>query len=604
MLNKFLNHRLEKIIIYTNRLLSNRLNFNFGYEMKLLNDKKEYKKALELFDEFKDKMNEKFSSMIITQALKASTQINDFQYGLNIHRMISSRLINDDYILASLIHFYSYIKNNEPNKAIDIFNKIKNPDQVVVIVLFNACAQLQNDKALNVIKKVFQEIPRDFHLNPRILTSLFDALIKCNDCSSAEIIFSKMKKKTTESYGNVMSGFNKENNPEKTYYLFNQMKIDGIERNFVIFLCVIKALSQIGDYSRCQLVIEQIPKSFINNNQIQNALVDMWGKTGYVDQAEKIFKKISQPDHIGYTAMINSYGLNGIGTEAIKIYRHMPIEIIDEVVNICVLNACSHSGLVDDARIVFNNIQNKTEKIYTTMIDCLSRGAFFQEAEQLIDEFERNHLPIWPMHMALLSGARNVSNAYLSQKVYDRIKKLFPESTNPLISAAILLANTYASSGDVDKASDIRIQLYKSSAKRKIGISWTVVNEKYYEFRAHDQSHPRSREIYAELEKMSKELIAHGHQFDSSWITRPINDNETIVSVLCGHSEKLAIAWNFVENPNTSRIQVAKNLRVCGDCHRATKLIAAIRQCEIIVRDANRIHHFYKSGKCSCNDYF
>ena len=37
---------------------------------------------------------------------------------------------------------------------------------------------------------------------------------------------------------------------------------------------------------------------------------------------------------------------------------------------------------------------------------------------------------------------------------------------------------------------------------------------------------------------------------------------------------------------------------------RATKLIAAIRQCEIIVRDANRIHHFYTNGQCSCNDYF
>jgi hypothetical protein len=37
---------------------------------------------------------------------------------------------------------------------------------------------------------------------------------------------------------------------------------------------------------------------------------------------------------------------------------------------------------------------------------------------------------------------------------------------------------------------------------------------------------------------------------------------------------------------------------------RSTKLIAAIRQCEIIARDANRIHHFYTNGQCSCNDYF
>ncbi|CAF1535787.1 unnamed protein product, partial [Adineta ricciae] len=51
-------------------------------------------------------------------------------------------------------------------------------------------------------------------------------------------------------------------------------------------------------------------------------------------------------------------------------------------------------------------------------------------------------------------------------------------------------------------------------------------------------------------------------------------------------------------------IQITKNLRVCGDCHQATKLIAAIRRCHIVVRDANRIHHFDPDGHCSCNDYF
>ncbi|CAF4177651.1 unnamed protein product, partial [Rotaria magnacalcarata] len=101
-----------------------------------------------------------------------------------------------------------------------------------------------------------------------------------------------------------------------------------------------------------------------------------------------------------------------------------------------------------------------------------------------------------------------------------------------------------------------------------------------------------SSEIYAEAEKISNELIEHGHQYDSSWITRPLKQDETVASVLCRHNERLAIAWNFVVNPNTKIIQITKNLRVCGDCHQTTKLIAYIRQCEIIVRDANRIHHF------------
>jgi hypothetical protein len=122
------------------------------------------------------------------------------------------------------------------------------------------------------------------------------------------------------------------------------------------------------------------------------------------------------------------------------------------------------------------------------------------------------------------------------------------------------------------------------------------------------------------MEKISRELKEHNHVYDSSWITRSLNYDETPESILCGHSERLAIALNFVLNPKATQIQVTKNLRVCGDCRksifyfflisffffidRATKLIAYIRQCEIIVRDANRIHHFHKNGQCSCNDYF
>ncbi|CAF4936284.1 unnamed protein product, partial [Rotaria magnacalcarata] len=44
---------------------------------------------------------------------------------------------------------------------------------------------------------------------------------------------------------------------------------------------------------------------------------------------------------------------------------------------------------------------------------------------------------------------------------------------------------------------------------------WTVVDGQVYQFRAHDVNHPRSKEIYAEAEKISAELVEHGHQHDS-----------------------------------------------------------------------------------------
>ena len=85
-------------------------------------------------------------------------------------------------------------------------------------------------------------------------------------------------------------------------------------------------------------------------------------------------------------------------------------------------------------------------------------------------------------------------------------------------------------------------------------------------FRAHDRSHPRSMEIDAELYRLMNELIEQGYKCDASWITRSLMNDETPESVLCGHSERLAIAFNLIQRPVPSRIQIVKNLRVCNDC--------------------------------------
>ena len=72
---------------------------------------------------------------------------------------------------------------------------------------------------------------------------------------------------------------------------------------------------------------------------------------------------------------------------------------------------------------------------------------------------------------------------------------------------------------------------------------------------------------------------------------------------LTTHSEKLAIAFGLLNTAPGVVLRVTKNLRICGDCHTATKFISMIYGREIFVRDVNRFHHF-KDGHCSCGDYW
>ena len=77
----------------------------------------------------------------------------------------------------------------------------------------------------------------------------------------------------------------------------------------------------------------------------------------------------------------------------------------------------------------------------------------------------------------MLSGARNHRDSVLSQKLYDRMQSLFPDQKSQLVSASILLSNTYSPLNERQRARDIRAdRLQRLGSKIKPGCSWTEVD--------------------------------------------------------------------------------------------------------------------------------
>ncbi|CAF3828800.1 unnamed protein product [Rotaria sordida] len=185
-------------------------------------------------------------------------------------------------------------------------------------------------------------------------------------------------------------------------------------------------------------------------------------------------------------------------------------------------------------------------------VDTFSRAYLFDQAQKFIDEFEKSHRPSIPM------SARNTS---LSRKIFDRIQSNFSDVQSCLTSVTVLLADTYALSGNKLIASNIRTKLSQSSMKKAVGYSWTVISGKIFKFRAHDRSHPCSQEIYVELDRLQNELIEHGYKYDESWIIRPLENGTLDVNDLyellpdyeaAALTDKLEANW-FAEtkrNPN------------------------------------------------------
>ncbi|CAF1308155.1 unnamed protein product [Adineta steineri] len=255
MLTKLLKYSSLSLVVAVKRSVTiSQSNFHLSNQMKLLNDNKQFKKTLELFDKYTKNNTKTFSSYIITQALKACTHLKDLERGKTIHHhLISSRTKDDLYITTLLIHLYmqcndiasaellfdtttkknvtiygammkGYIKNKQASKAIDLFNQIDKPDEIIINLFFNAWAQSGTPEALHLVKKVSNKIPKSFHSNSILITSLLDALMKCGDIKHAESLFDKSINKTLDMYGAMMKGYIKNNHAKKATDLFNQIK--------------------------------------------------------------------------------------------------------------------------------------------------------------------------------------------------------------------------------------------------------------------------------------------------------------------------------------------------------------------------------------------
>ncbi|CAF4262025.1 unnamed protein product, partial [Adineta steineri] len=387
------------------------------------------------------------------------------------------------------------------------------------IIIYNICASLSNQRCIQLGKTIIDKMPKEFLNNTNVVTSLMHMSMNFGQVEKAESFFKQIKNPTLYTYGVLMNGYKNNDQPEKCLILFEEMKKQNIIIDEPIALALIGACSQIGIQSISQNIVQQISHLKLNL-RLKTSLINMWSKSGDIHRAKEIFQSIHQGDTLVYGSMINGYGLNGMSYEPIDIYEQMPENMKNEMTHICILNACSHSGLVNQAQIIFNKILIKTTNIITTMVDCYSRMGLFDEAQEIIINYEKSNPPYLIMYMAMLSGARNHRQIDLSKKFYDQMKNLFPNQKSDLIAASILLSNTYSSLGEDQQAKQVRIK--QISKNIKIGLSWTEVNGEVMCFKAHDRSHPQSNEIYAELDHLSNQLKENGYEYDSSWITRPL----------------------------------------------------------------------------------
>ncbi|XP_020263990.1 pentatricopeptide repeat-containing protein At3g24000, mitochondrial-like [Asparagus officinalis] len=436
--------------------------------------------------------------------------------------------------------------------------------------------------------------------------SLIDMYARLNSLVDAQKLFDVKPRSEMGSWNSLILGYAKNGYPREALNLFYRLRDHrNLCPNSISFLGALNACAALGAVKEGKVIHDYFVNSgFKVDRIIGTSLIDMYSKCGCVDTARDIFEGMKDKDLVAWSAMISGHGVNGEVKEAIKLFDRMRKNYHlkpDNVIFTSILSACSHSGMLEEGWFYFNEMKRvyglePKQEQYACIVDLLGRAGKLDESLDFIKE-----MPIEPdvsVWGALLGACRIHNNMKLG--IY-AAEKLFELETKDA-GYYVLLSNLYAAIGRWNDVKKVRELMKSRGVQKPPGRSWVDLNGSIHEFFVGDKSHPQSDKIYMKLDELGEKMKEMGYIPDTNLVLHDVDD-EVKEEKLTSHSERLAIAFALINTKHGEPIRVTKNLRVCADCHRTTKLISKITGRKIIVRDARRFHHF-EGGKCSCADYW
>ncbi|KAJ7568880.1 hypothetical protein O6H91_01G051500 [Diphasiastrum complanatum] len=349
-----------------------------------------------------------------------------------------------------------YVEQGLGKDALALYERMKQeglqPDDFTHVVLLKACASIA---ALEVGKQLHLDIlKKGIESDAIVANTLVDMYAKCGQIEDARQVFNSMHERNVVSWTAMIAGYAQQGLGKEALILYKQMKQEGVQPNNVTYVVLLKACASIAALEQGkQLHLEIIESGFESDVTVGNVLVDMYVKCLCIEDARQVFNNMHERNVVSWNAMIMAYAQPGLGKEAVTLLEQMQREGFkpNEVSYINVISACSHSGLVDKGRHLFDSMSKDhgvtpTMDHYACMVDLLCRAGYLADAEDFINE-----MPIQPnavVWMTLLGAARNHGQVEVGRRAFDYVVKLEPENA----AAYILLSSIYAAVGRRDRA--------------------------------------------------------------------------------------------------------------------------------------------------------
>ncbi|GMH18945.1 hypothetical protein Nepgr_020786 [Nepenthes gracilis] len=189
-----------------------------------------------------------------------------------------------------------YVQFNRFDEAMDLFQEIQimniNPDKFTLVTLLTACAQMG---ALEQGKWIHRYIDENqIPVTAVVATALIEMYSKCGFIDKSLEIFDRVEGKDTALWTSLICGLAMNGNTSKALELFSAMKQARCKPDDITFIGVLSACSHGGLIQEGWEHFNSMAEIYHIEPKLEHygCLIDLLGRSGQLDEAGKLIRKI------------------------------------------------------------------------------------------------------------------------------------------------------------------------------------------------------------------------------------------------------------------------------------------------------------------------
>ncbi|KAG1347405.1 Pentatricopeptide repeat-containing protein [Cocos nucifera] len=338
-----------------------------------------------------------------------------------------------------------------------MLNKACMLDSVTLVNTLSVCTQQLNLRLGKAIHGY--AIRNKFQSDVFVATSLIEMYAKCGLLKAACWLFSRTSCRNLVTWNTMIHVCHENGFPRASLQLFHLMQQhDGPMLDATTLVGVIEAIAQRRYESERNYIHKFAIETGLSSDEfIANSLISMHARLGDFDKASTVFNRARKVGTATWNTMIVEYSCHGLVDEALSVFHAMKLNNVppDSITLLCVLrvsaslgslncimwlhgiiikagcesdlfvgtsllDAYAKCGDLSMARLIFDNMNSKTEVSWNSMIQGYGMHGHAVEVGKLFSQMQQSGLnPNMVTFLILISACSHAGDVEKGQNYFD-----------------------------------------------------------------------------------------------------------------------------------------------------------------------------------------